>query len=156
MSELKVLKTNALKAWRGANDKGKALLENLYGEEIFQNQDVRDRIKSFEDARIETGRPDVPDFSSLPDSLKKRFQALYKMDVIIEALNEGWEPNWGDTTERKWRPWFYMSPFRFYDSGFGLVRAYAGGGSRLYLKSKELSDYCADQFLDIWKDIQVV
>ena len=42
------------------------MLENLYGKEIFANQNVMDRIKTFEDAMEETGRKGAPDFSDLP------------------------------------------------------------------------------------------
>lgn len=44
---LNVDKKNALKAWREADNKGKQMLENLYGKEIFANQNVMDRIKTF-------------------------------------------------------------------------------------------------------------
>ena len=37
---LNVDKKNALKAWREADNKGKQMLENLYGKEIFANQNV--------------------------------------------------------------------------------------------------------------------
>ena len=43
---LNVDKKNALKAWREADNKGKQMLENLYGKEIFANQNVMDRIKT--------------------------------------------------------------------------------------------------------------
>ena len=40
-------------------------------------------------------------------------------------------------------------------SAFGNEYAFAGSGSRLKLKSRELADYCGKQFEDIWKDIQL-
>lgn len=63
---LNVDKKNVLKAWREADNKGKQMLENLYGKEIFANQNVMDRIKTFEDAMEETGRKGVPDFQIYP------------------------------------------------------------------------------------------
>jgi hypothetical protein len=157
-SQLKVSKVNALKAWRGTDKDGRLLLENLYGEKVFQNQDVRDRIKTFEDACAETGRPNVPDFSDVPKDMRAYFVAQYKMSVIAEALNEGWTPDWDNDNERKWRPWFIMEKagFRFYYSYYRCSFADAGGGSRLCFKSKELSIYCAEQFLPVWRDIQLV
>lgn len=110
---LNVDKKNALKAWREADNKGKQMLENLYGKEIFANQNVMDRIKTFEDAMEETGRKDVPDFSDLPKDMRKRFIALYKMEVITEALNEGWKADWDNSDENKYYPYFFMSPFSF-------------------------------------------
>lgn len=154
--ELKVSKVNALKSHRSADKDGKLLLENLYGKEVFKNQDVRDRIKTFEDALEETGRPDIPDFSGLPSDMRSYFIAQYKMSVIAEALNEGWIPDWYNSTEYKWRIWFRISSaFAFGDSYYDFSFALSGSGSRLCFKSKELAVYCAKQFLDIWKDIQL-
>ena len=119
--------------------------------------EIIEKIKTYEDALQATGRPDVPDFSALPEDMRKHFTALYKMVVIVEALNEGWKPDWNDSNERKCFPWFWMSPssFAFDDSRYAYVRAYAGSGSRLKLKSDELAEYCGKQFVDIWKDIQL-
>jgi len=157
ITELKVSKVNALKAWRSADKDGRLLLENLYGKEVFQNQEIKDRIKTFEDALAETGRPDVPNFSNIPEDMRAYFVAQYKLSVIAEALNEGWTPNWDNSNELKWRVWFIMSPsaFAFGGSNFVSSDADAGSGSRLCFKSEALAIYCAKQFLDIWKDIQL-
>ena len=153
-TELKVKKTNAIKAYNKAGTEGKALLENLYGVDTFKNQNIIDRIKSFEDAMEETGRPNVPDFSNVPQDMREYFKAQYKMSVIAEALNEGWTPNWDNDNERKWRPWLVMSPsgFAFCGSTFGYSLAYAGSGSRLCFKTRELSDYAGEQFIDLWRE----
>lgn len=118
---------------------------------------IIERIKTFEDAMEATGRKEVPDFSSFPEDMRKHFEALFKMVVIVEALNEGWKPDWDNYNECKYYPWFEMSPssFAFDDSSCALVYASAGSGSRLKLKSRELAVYCGKQFKDIWKDIQL-
>lgn len=118
---------------------------------------ITEKIKTYEDALKETGRPDVPDMSAFPEDMRKHFTALYKMVVIVEALNEGWKPDWNNTNEQKCFPWFWMSPssFAFGDSVYVSEDADAGSGSRLKLKSYELADYCGKQFEDIWKDIQL-
>ena len=118
---------------------------------------IIEKIKTFEDAMAATGRTEMPDFSTFPAELRKHFEVLFKMVVIVEALNEGWKPNWNDGNERKFYPWFWMSPgsFAFCDSCYDNVCASAGSGSRLKLKSRELAEYCATQFTDIWKDIQL-
>lgn len=154
---LTVTKSSAIKAYRKADSKGKELLSNLYGEETFKNQNIIDRIKTFEDAIEETGRPDVPDFSFLPSDLRKHFIAEYKMIVIAEALNEEWTPNWDDSSEWKYYPWFNMSPcsFAFSCSRYDYSLANAGSGSRLKFKTSELAKYAGEQFADIWKDIQL-
>ena len=117
--------------------------------------EIIEKIKTYEDALQATGRPDVPDFSALPEDMRKHFTALYKMVVIVEALNEGWKPDWNDSNERKCFPWFWMSPssFAFGDSDYDYGAADAGSGSRLKLKSDELAEYCGKQFLLLWKEI---
>ena len=116
-----------------------------------ENKKITELVKTFEDARKLTGRPDVPDFSNLPTDMRKHFEAQYKMIVIAEALNEGWIPDWDNYNEYKYYPWFKMSSFAFDGSTYGRANADAGSGSRLCLKSKELSEYCGKQFIDLWK-----
>ena len=120
---------------------------------------IIEKIETFEDAMNATGRKEMPDFSSYPEDMRKHFEALFKMVVIVEALNEGWKPDWDNYDEYKYYPWFYMpsSSFAFADSDYADVYGFAiaGSGSRLKLKSRELAKYCGEQFKDIWKDIQL-
>lgn len=122
-----------------------------------ENKKITELVKTFEDARKLTGRPDVPDFSNLPTDMRKHFEAQYKMIVIAEALNEGWIPDWDNYNECKYYPWFEMSPSSFAFCGSFYVHAYAnaGSGSRLKFRTRELAKYAAEQFIDIWKDIQI-
>ena len=89
--------------------------------------------------------------------MRKHFIALYKMEVITEALNEGWKADWDNSDENKYYPYFIMSPssFAFHASYFDCAFADGGCGSRLCLKTRELAEYSAKQFIDIWKDIQI-
>ena len=89
--------------------------------------------------------------------MRKHFIALYKMEVITEALNEGWKADWDNSDENKYYPYFTMSPSSFAFGGSHYVCAYAaaGSGSRLCYKTRELAEYSAKQFIDIWKDIQI-
>lgn len=123
----------------------------------MKKENIIDLIKTFDDARKLTGRPDVPDFSNLPTDMRKHFEAQYKMIVIAEALNEAWIPDWDNYDEYKYYPWFEMSPssFAFYDSLYDDANASAGSGSRLKFRTRELAEYAAKQFIDIWKDIQI-
>ena len=118
---------------------------------------IQDKIKTFEDAMEATGRKDIPDFSTFPEDMRKHFEAMFKMVVIVEALNEGWKPDWDNWDECKYYQWFDMSPysFAFLVSTYGRTFATAGCGSRLKLKSRELAVYAGEQFKDIWKDIQL-
>lgn len=99
----------------------------------MKKENIIDLIKTFDDARKLTGRPDVPDFSNLPTDMRKHFEAQYKMIVIAEALNEAWIPDWDNYNEYKYYPWFEMSPSSFAVDGSFCADADATAGAGLAL-----------------------
>lgn len=105
---------------------------------------IIERVKSINDAYQETGRPRVA-FNNVPDDLKEVFEGFYDSIVQTEAFNEGWKPDFSNPNQRKWLPWFDQSSsgFAFYDSYYVCSAADAGFASRLFLKSKALSDHLA-------------
>lgn len=114
---------------------------------------ITDRVKSFEDA---CGILGISVSSVFSKSDSKDEIAYKKIKVIIKALNEGWIPNWENTNEYKWFPYFeYNSGFGF--STLGADHRVTGTtvGSRLVYKSEELSNYAAKQFDDIYNDFLV-
>jgi nitrate reductase NapAB chaperone NapD len=114
-------------------------------------ENIMERVKTFRDAcNVLNIRLDsVYSFGETADEI-----AYKKLKVIVKALNEGWTPNWDDTNEKKWWPWFKLS------SGFGFATSYCAYastrtdvGSRLCFRTEELSDYAATQFIDLYKDL---
>lgn len=97
-----------------------ATLVQIFGTEYFRPADVRDRVKTFEDACKELGseHPFVktwesiyqgendPDISDIADIL-----AYHKLRIICAALNEGWEPQFTEG-EKRYYPYFFL-----YDRG---------------------------------------
>lgn len=154
--ELKVEKENAIKAWKEGNAETKKALENLYGKEVF-NMKITDRVKTFEDAYEIAGRPQKPDFNVFFVADRSFYENMWKMSIITMVLNEGWEPDWDNDNESKYYPYFYMSPsgFAFFDTTCDYSFALAGCGSRLRFRTSELARYAGEQFLDIWKAIQL-
>lgn len=154
--ELKVEKENAIKAWKEGNAETNKALENLYGKEVF-NMKITDRVKTFEDAYEIAGRPQKPDFNVFSVADRSFFENMWKMSIIVKVLNEDWEADWDNDNEYKYCPYFYMSPsgFAFDDTVDDLTLACAGCGSRLRFRTSELARYAGEQFLDIWKAIQL-
>jgi hypothetical protein len=152
MSEtLIITKNNAIQAYFNADDAMKKVLVNLFGEEIL-SQKITDRVKTFEDACEVLG---VAPEDVLPNSKKTNtaVTAVAKLLVITEVLNEGWKPNWQDSDEYKYMPWFEDK------TGVGLSfdgvvdwDTITGIGSRLCYKSNELAEYAAIQFKEIYND----
>lgn len=124
---------------------------------------VTEVIKSFEDAAKATGRPNTPNFSNVPKDLRDYFEAQYQIVVIAEALNEGWIPNWDNSNEPKYFPYFWhedaddeekvYSGFIFNYAIYYFSSANAGNGLRICFKTGELAEYAGEQFIEIWNKI---
>lgn len=121
-------------------------------EEIL-NGDIRDKVKSFEDAYQFLGLDPkhLPVVDNLPEKDQTAIVAFYKLTIIIRALNEGWEPDWKNWNEYKYYNYFYMR------SASGFVCSYtdctgtsASIGSRLCFKSRELAEYALSQFKELY------
>lgn len=143
-------------------------------------KEVRERIKTFEDACREIGiDAEAWNRDKISLGLEPDVLAFLKLRIIVKALNEGWEPRFTED-ECRYYPWFilytgeeynkldeeeksrvvYRSSYNAYALG-GVSCAFAGYdssyscaslGVRLAFKTSELAAYCGRQFLDIWAD----
>jgi hypothetical protein len=112
---------------------------------------IIDRIKTFEDACNELNmNPYIQFFAS--DSSDE--VAYKKLKIIIQAINEGWKPNWNDSNERKWYPYFTARPsgFGFSNSTYDYWHTGTHCGSRLCIETKEKAEYIGKQFEDIYNE----
>lgn len=132
-------------------------LKDVIKKKNKKSGDIKDRVKTYEDACAELGRQPYNEDALMKLGLTRNDIAYQKMVVIVEALNEGWKPDVCDSNVRRWYPWFKPngspSSFAFGDSLFVYGGAFAGCGSRLALKDEELAEYCGVQFLELWKEI---
>ena len=123
-----------------------------------KQQSITERIKTFEDA---CAYLDLNPIDVLPPETiynAKFLIASAKLAIITKALNEGWEPNWDNSSEWKYYPWFDIRSsgggFSFYVYGGGTTRSFVG--SRLCFKSRGLATYAGTQFLYIYKDFMTI
>lgn len=121
-------------------------------------EDVRDRIKTFEDAYKELDKRDdelhylIREYDNRwTDS--EELLAYLKLRIIVAALNEGWEPKLKKGAYR------YFIWFSYTSGGVTCANAVydpsytsASGGPRLAFKSRELAVYAGNQFKDLWID----
>lgn len=156
MRTLQIKQDSLLVAFRNAGKEGKQVLSDLFGKQVALYDNITDRVKSFEDACQVLGiSTNVPEVKGLPRKHQKAIIANYKLIIIAEALNEGWKPNWQDSDEYKYYPWFDMSN----PAGVGFSYTHrtasstgAGVGSRLCLKNRELAIYFGQTFTDLFND----
>lgn len=156
MRTLQIKQDSLLAAFRNAGKEGKQVLSDLFGKQVALYDNITDRVKSFEDACQVLGiSTNVPEVKGLPRKHQKAIIANYKLIVIAEALNEGWKPNWQDSDEYKYYPWFDMSnPAGVGYSLTSHTASYttADFGSRLCLKNRELAIYFGQTFTDLFND----
>lgn len=108
------------------------------------------QIKTYEDALKALDKEDFCYENLYPREIARR-----KLEIVIEALNEGWKPDWGDYSQEKWFPYFFGS-----SAGFGCSAAYSSPafasshiGVRLSCKSEEIANYVGTQFLELYKEM---
>lgn len=156
MRTLQIKQDSLLVAFRNAGKEGKQVLSDLFGKQVALYDNITDRVKSFEDACQVLGiSTNVPEVKGLPRKHQKAIIANYKLIVIAEALNEGWKPNWQDSDEYKYYPWFDMSNpagVGFSNTNDAASYSTARIGSRLCLKNRELAIYFGQTFTDLFND----
>jgi len=107
-------------------------------------------IKSFEDAcaKENIDPTALPDVSMIPEDMRKPIINAYKLLIIFKAINNGWRPDWSNSSQWKYYPWYGVlsSGFGFsvsyYD--YGITRTIVG--SRLCTDTSEKALYIAEQF----------
>lgn len=139
-------------------------------------QDITERIKTFDDAVNALGdnHPLVSQCYRAIAAFKyepmaENLIAYTKLRVICAALNEGWEPTF-DGEEYRYYVWFYIYTKEEYEkldeeekarcvplrssnyayADFAGSLSFSYYGVRLALKTRELAEYCAKQFIGIW------
>ena len=117
------------------------------------------KIKTYEDAcKIEKLNPKaLPVVSMLPKAERDAIVAHYKLTVVVRAINrvqnngKQWKPNWNDSNEYKYYPWFSVKASKTKPSGSGLAYDNFSCGStgtdlgaRLVFKTWESGKYTAE------------
>lgn len=123
-------------------------------------KDITARVKTYADACKVLGIEPVNEEVLIKLGFTKDEIAYRKLKTVVEALNEGWRPNWEDTNEYKYFPWFYVektsaglscsSTFRTPTYTYALI------GSRLCFKTSALATFAAKQFIDLYNDFLLI
>lgn len=118
-NQINIQKENIINAYENGNQDQKALLENLFGKDTFQSKDIKERVKTFEDACGELGNehPFVKSYEKYVNTASGEEAdviAYLKLRIIAAALNEGWEPTF-DKDEWRYYPWFYIYTQKEYE-----------------------------------------
>ena len=117
-NQVTINKENILNAYQQATEEQKELLMNMFGKSMFQPKDIRDRIKTFDDAFNALGDKHelVKEYKNLIvcDCFSRDIIAYAKLRIIAEALNEGWKSTCKKYETRNY-PLFYIYTKDEYD-----------------------------------------
>jgi hypothetical protein len=119
-------------------------------------KNITERIKTVDDV-LAWHNLDKASFDRSCADLSHDEKAYRLLKLLAKALNQGWTPDWNNSNEYKYFPWFEMggpSGFRF--DGSDYWDACSGVGSRLCYKTRELSDYAGKQFIDLYKQFMTI
>lgn len=182
-------KEQLLSIYRSGGNEARLAIKEALGDEFASTLPVTERIKTLDDAVSELGEdnPAVKAYRSIKygyaisetDPETADIMAYAALRVIVEALNEGWKPQF-TKGEWRWYAWYdLVSPEQIEDmseeekcrvvgrashnaNAYGglvysvasYVSAHSGTycGSRLAFKNEELAEYAAKQFGEIFAD----
>jgi hypothetical protein len=160
MKPLQIDEKKARKLFKTAPTEFKETLIDTFGKDFF-SENITDRIKTFEDALEESPCSDNARNLLQYNGIDKDMigaQSLLKLTIISRALNEGWVPDWSNSKEPKYYPWFEWkkgsSGLSFNDCAYSSTSAYVG--SRLCYRTAELAEYAARQFESIYRDFLTI
>lgn len=156
MSTIKIKADNALKAYKNANPENKKFLEDLIGKDQLQlvPADIKERLKS---------EHDIIDIHGADDDLM--FLLNYKGEnevlngakahslaaMLCNLLNGDWVPDWDNSIEYKWSPFFYLNSPGFRFLGADDVITLSSVGSRLCFKTEADCIWAAKTFPQLYE-----
>lgn len=148
MKTLQLSDVQARKIYPTASPEIKSILENNWSKQFF-SQDITDRINTEEDVLAECGET-WEQFNHRTQYDTESQKAGKMVELMCQALNQDWVPDWDDANQKKWAPVFYMGAgFRFNRAYYGWTTTNTYGGARL--ASEKLCKHAGTKFIHVYK-----
>lgn len=139
-----------------------SIFDYFYKEEDYE--EITDRVKTYEDACKVLGVEPINEQNAKAQGFRSEEIARRKLETIAAALNEGWKPDWNNTDQYKYYPYFYIQENAKGKGSAGLSCApthdtasltAAHFGSRLCFYASRLARYAGNQFTDLYEQILI-
>ena len=127
-------------------------------------EEITDRVKSYADACKVLGIEPMNEQNMKAQGFRPDEVARRKLETITEALNEGWKPDWNNTEQYKYYPYFYIRENAKAKGNAGLSCAYtfnaatntpAHIGSRLCFHDRDTARYAGNTFTELYEQILI-
>lgn len=139
-----------------------SIFDYFYKEEDYE--EITDRVKTYEDACKVLGVEPINEQNAKAQGFRSDEIARRKLETIAAALNEGWKPDWNNTDQYKYYPYFYIQENAKGKGSAGLsfaITLYSASataadlGSRLCFYASRLARYAGNQFTDLYEQILI-
>lgn len=139
-----------------------SIFDYFYKEEDYE--EITDRVKTYEDACKVLGVEPINEQNAKAQGFRSDEIARSKLETIAAALNEGWKPDWNNTDQCKYYPYFYIQENAKGKGSAGLSCAHSAStaastyaiiGSRLCFYASRLARYAGNQFTDLYEQILI-
>lgn len=127
-------------------------------------EEITDRVKSYADACKVLGIEPMKEQNMKAQGFRPDEVARRKLETITEALNEGWKPDWNNTDQCKYYPYFFIRENAKAEGTAGLSSANtsnaasntrASVGSRLCFHDSDTARYAGNTFTELYEQILI-
>ena len=127
-------------------------------------EEITDRVKSYADACKVLGIEPMNEQNMKAQGFRPDEVARRKLETITEALNEGWKPDWNNTDQYKYYPYFFIRENDKAEGTAGLAYANtvnaaslasARIGSRLCFHDSDTARYAGNTFTELYEQILI-
>ena len=113
-----------------------SIFDYFYKEEDYE--EITDRVKTYEDACKVLGVGPINEQNAKAQGFRSDEIARRKLETIAAALNEGWKPDWNNTDQYKYYPYFYIQENAKGKGSAGLSCAYTSNSAAIRLRISAL------------------
>lgn len=127
-------------------------------------EEITDRVKSYADACKVLGIEPMNEQNMKAQGFRPDEVARRKLETITETLNEGWKPDWNNTDQCKYYPYFFIRENAKAEGTAGLSSAAtysaasktaASIGSRLCFHDSDTARYAGNTFTELYEQILI-
>ena len=123
---------------------------------VKQEFKVFSDFKTFDDCCRYAGTTEVEfeaKYNELP--ISQTLKTIAKLEIVSNALNQGWMQDTLNTKEKKWAPYFSVSSsgLGFSYSTYNSDLANAHVGFPFCFESEEKSNHAGRQFIKLWEEL---
>ena len=153
MKPLVIEEKEAKTLYKTASKEFKTVLENTFGKEYFA-EDITTKIKNFNDILKISGKTlkEILPYKVPKNKQQRSLNALVKIQLITEVLNQGTILDFLNTNQYKYLPWFKKVVGSDWVVGSYGYYSGSGAGFGAFYKSEKLALFAGNTFLDIYKD----